>query len=71
MIDVKEEIKVCDWLISQGFTLQECAYVLFDVMMYRSFGEALLNVFHNRNLLLEKGNAKNNDISDWGAPITP
>ncbi len=71
MNDIKEDLDLCEWLMINGLGLEESAWVLSDMKIGYSFAASLLNVFHERKLLLEKCNAKNNDSSDWGNPITP
>lgn len=71
MNDIRQELDLCEWLMNRGLGLEECAWVLSDLYTGYTFPLALLNVFHDRKLLLEKCHAKNNDISDWGNPITP
>lgn len=66
-----EEAKThCDWLLSRGLGLGECAHILADLECGDTFALALMKVFKNRQDQLEKIHEKLN-AHDWGSPITP
>lgn len=61
-IDPLDTVVVCDWLFKNGFSLEECVYIVNVVEENNtSLIEALNDIINFRQL----------DTEDWGNPITP
>jgi hypothetical protein len=61
-----QSLELCEWLVTKGLGMGECAHLITDMEIGDSFGMALLKVFKRRELM-EKQNEKS---TDWGVPLT-
>ncbi len=68
-IELEEAKELIDWFMHRGLGLGECAWLLADLECGYSLSIALLKVFKERKIKLEKIHEK--VTNDWGNPITP
>lgn len=56
------ELEMLEVLTKNGFTLEECAYVLKDISSNIPLGEAITRVYYQRNLEKESYEPLPNDV---------
>ncbi len=69
IFDTEQAKSLCDWMLDRGLGLHECACVLSNIECGDTFVLALLKVFKNREIKMEKLNEKFS-VVDWNNPIT-